>query len=166
MKIKYVIFGLVIASFGVGGVEVRAEVPDKAVPVMGVYSVDTQSANLTPTPAKPHVKKKKTVKKKTPAKAAKKSTKKKVAKKPKADKAADISTTATDVSSADLGDSTADGAVEEKPSPPSGSDADLPPATENPAKGGAPVSKGLAIAGAAATSGLGLMFLLKKIFFH
>ncbi len=164
----------VLAMSAVTALPVRA---NEEVNQISAYAVDTEPADLgtTPKPApKPKVKKpakkkapakkkttkpkaaKKTVKKPAAKKTTKKAAPKKTVKKPKKTTVKpvvqvgdqnEVSTTSEDVVSTDL-----------KPSD------DLPEASPEPKGNGA--AKGLTIASVAGMSGLGLIYLLKKYFWH
>ncbi|MDB4939615.1 MAG: hypothetical protein JWO40_40 [Candidatus Doudnabacteria bacterium] len=186
MKYFFSIFAILSLVFGAGTAQAR----EVSFPI-SAYSIDTQTANLgtpsnssTPTPKKtktkkpkavpkiPKTKKPSTAKPKTPK--APKKIKKPAAPKKNKTVATDpaVSTTADSVTAADLSvvdpnnsatiNTTPDNSQVAISSPTS----TIPTASSNPEAGSGGSFKGLTIAGVAAASGVGLMLLLKKFFFH
>ena len=170
---------------GVAGAAISAHTPQLR---MQGYAVDAQPTSLGTAASKPAAKpktKKKTTTKKPAAKktttkkpaakkpaatkkpAAKKTTTKKTTAKKTTAKPKDTATTATEVNSADLGgktDMTVDASVGDASAPGDVSQSDLPEASPDQPRGS--TAKGLTIAGLASASGLGLIYLLKKMFWH
>jgi hypothetical protein len=177
---KYFVTTLVLTGLLFGTVQAKAEEP---IYTVKAYAADTQPANLNTT-AKPPAKKAPAKKKTTKKPAKKKTTKKPAAKKPakpkktaakkttkkvakvKKPKAPKVSTTVDTVEGADLGaDANVD--LQDTEDPLAKADVvnpnpELPQASPQPK--GNPAVKALSIASIDGASGLGLVYLLKKMF--
>jgi outer membrane biosynthesis protein TonB len=179
---KYILSIMAVLTLVFGGVETtHAEI---ATNQMQAYSVDVETANIpVATAIKPPVKKKaKTTKPKTTKKTTKKvapkpvkkkaakATTKKSKKTAKAKPKAAVSATSAEMEPANLDDigDVSDPTITAPPgldiSVKDDQTNDLPEASPAPSKKGP--FKGLAVATSAAGSGLGLMFLIRKLFFH